>query len=82
MSILIHVDDIMAFAKKEDQLNWLENKLKSEYTDVHVERGEKMSYLGMGITKDVTKGTISIDMSNYIDEVIEEYRRDTSSKMR
>jgi hypothetical protein len=57
--VCIHVDDLLAVAEHEEDIEMLEHHLKQAYQDVTVQPSDSFSYLGMEIRKCSTKPSTS-----------------------
>lgn len=74
--LTIYVDDVLIFTNDIDQLNHVKRELSKNFkmTDM----GIATSILGIRLTRDATKHTITIDQSQYIADVLERFGMDQS----
>jgi hypothetical protein len=74
-TITFHVDDLKSShvdSKVNDKfIDWLQEKY-GEYADVVAHRGKKLDYLGMVLDYS-NKGKVKIDMTRYIEKMVDEF---------
>lgn len=69
LTVLFHVDDIMASCKNEAALMTFAAELEQVYPNAHLNVGDQHDYLGMDFDFGV-KGKVTVSMSRYISEVL------------
>jgi hypothetical protein len=69
--LLVYVDDILVIAE-EDEIEHLRKVFVKEFQWITMDVGTSHSYLGMHIT--AKEGKVSVDMSFYIDKILEDYK--------
>jgi hypothetical protein len=78
--ICVHVDDLLCVADKIEDLNMLNQDMKSKFRDITVERGDKISYLGMSIERLNNGKEIRISQIGYVNSMLEKFKVVKESK--
>jgi hypothetical protein len=69
----IHVDDAFFAADDLEDLEDINKSLKQAFTEVTIQCGSNLSYLGMSISMNKETGHIAISQHGYIQDVLERY---------
>lgn len=69
--IAIYVDDILIFSNSEELEEKVKNALKCDFKMKDI--GEASSILGVRITRDKTRNTISLDQTAYINRILSKF---------
>lgn len=69
--VAIYVDDVLVFCNDLDTINELKLDLAKNFKMKDL--GEAFSVLGVRITRDYQKGTIKIDQTKYIEEILNRF---------
>ena len=69
--ILIWVDDLVIFTNNKSELDRIERELKSKFEISVI--GEPSMLLGMKITRDCNKRTITLSQAHYIDQILKRF---------
>ena len=69
--VAIYVDDIKAFTKSQEDLNWLQHQLEKSFGKVTAKDGDLHEYLGMRFDYS-TPLQVNISMEQYIRDILKE----------
>lgn len=71
VKLLVYVDDIVAAAKKQGELNWFYAKLSERFSAKNL--GEINKILGARVTRDRKSRTLEIDQEQYLESVLDKF---------
>ena len=71
--ICIHVDDLLCVADKTKDLDYINDVMRAKFTDITVDRGDKISYLGMTIERSADGREIKVSQSGYIKSMLAKF---------
>jgi Reverse transcriptase (RNA-dependent DNA polymerase)/gag-polypeptide of LTR copia-type len=71
IKLLVYVDDIVAAARKQDQIDWFYKQLSGRFNTKHL--GEIGKILGVRVTRDRANRTIYIDQEQYLRAVLDRF---------
>lgn len=66
--IVVYVDDLLLVGKSMDEINSIKCALKGQFKMIDL--GPCRHYLGMGVTRDRSRGLIYLSFSTYITKVL------------
>jgi hypothetical protein len=72
ITIAFHVDDLLITSVSDDNIDYVIESLRANFTEITVSRGNKHSFLGMNI--EIGDKYLTVDMKNYISKVLEDVR--------
>eukprot|EP00392_Amoebophrya_sp_AT5.2_P019502 g20358.t1 len=70
-TLVIFVDDILALAGRDQDIDWVVSKLKDRFGDVKCNRDRDLSYLGMHIR--MGGGAVIVSMRAYVEALLTEF---------
>lgn len=71
LRLLVYVDDIVAAAKQQSQINWFHEKLSDRFNTKNL--GEIQKILGVRVTRDRKNRTIYLDQEQYLRTVLDKF---------
>jgi hypothetical protein len=69
--VALYVDDLLIAGQSKESMQQCIDEIKKEYTEVKVNIGTHLSFLGLDIVQDREAGSITVRQPAYVDEMLE-----------
>jgi len=77
VTIVLYVDDLLLISSVyAKNIAYVQDIIQQEFKEIKVKKGQELTYLGMLITHDKAKSRMKINMSTYVESILEMWGKD------